>query len=99
MFPESELDHDNLIQRLVESVVCADCGASYETQDVHVIAQDEDAWTLVALCPVCGQESLVQAFMDIVTADDTNPPDLGEVVAWRRFLTLFNGDVHDLLKY
>lgn len=101
MTPDPELDHDFLIQYLVESIRCNDCGALYDEQDVQIVAHDSHAWTLAVFCPVCGAESVIMAYLDEADMIDPDlaPPDDGEVRAWGRFLALFRGDLRDLLRY
>ncbi len=94
----SELDHDTLIQRLIETVRCMECKSAYAAQDVYVVSQDEDSWTLVAVCAVCGAESVVMAYLDELGDSELDPPDEAEVAAWKRFLGSFNGDLRDLLR-
>lgn len=93
-----DLDHEILIRRLIESIRCTECGSAYAARDVHVVAQDNDTWTLEAQCPVCGMESIVLAYMDDDSDPDLAPPDSAEVAAWRRFLAHFHGDLRDLLR-
>lgn len=105
----SELDRDTLIQRLLEAVSCAECGSPYTAQDVYIVAQDGEAWAVVAFCPACGAESVILAYVDEVDAQDVTvipaetpqdrPPTLAEVAAWRRFLAAFDGDLRDLLAW
>jgi hypothetical protein len=97
MFSDSDLDDEVLIQRLIESVPCSECGSPYTAHDVHIVAQDETAWTLVAYCSECGVECLVKAFVDD-EADAYPPPDSDEVVAFGRFLAGFHGDLRALLE-
>jgi NAD-dependent SIR2 family protein deacetylase len=94
----SELDHDTLIQRLIETVRCMECKSAYAAQDVYVVSQDEDSWTLVAVCAVCGAESVVMAYLDEPDDDELAPPDEAELAAWKCFLGSFNGDLRDLLR-
>lgn len=96
MFSDSNLDDEVLIQRLIESVPCSECGSPYVAHDVHVVAQDETAWTLVAYCSVCGVECLVRAIVDD-EVDTIPPPDSDEVAAFGRFLAGFHGDLRALL--
>jgi hypothetical protein len=93
----SESDHDVLIQRLVDTLPCSECGSAYEAEDIYVIEQDLDTWTLVAFCTGCGAESLVKAYMEDALPGYLNPPDDYEIAAWREFLTQFDGDLRDLL--
>jgi hypothetical protein len=95
-----DLDHNVLIQHLVNTMPCSECGCAYEAHHVHVVAEEDDGWTLVAFCAECGVECLVHAFVDELDddADDTTaPPDVAEVAAWAHFLAEFNGDLRDLL--
>jgi len=98
-----DLDQEELIQRLVETLPCSACGGAYGPEDVHVIEQQVDTWTLAALCPECGAESVIKAYIDIVDDDPLDeelaPPDTAEVAAWRQFLADFHGDLRDLLYY
>ncbi len=98
-----DLDQETLIQRLVETLPCSECGGAYGAHDVRVVEQLDDAWTLVAVCPSCGVDTVIRAYVDIIEDDtisaDVAPPDVQEVVAWRQFLALFDGDLRDLLRY
>ena len=95
---EPDLDHDVVIRRLIETLPCSACGGHYGPQDVYVIEQDADAWTLVAFCPDCGAESLVKAYVADEAADPLAlPPDIDEVLDWRNFLVQFQGDLRDLM--
>ncbi len=93
----SESDHDILIQRLVDTLPCSECGGAYEAEDIYVIEQDSDTWTLVAFCTRCGAESLVKAYMGDALPGYLTPPDDYEITAWREFLAQFDGDLRDLL--
>ncbi len=86
-----------LIQQLIDAVPCSQCGEAYETREVHVIAQDDDTWTLVAYCTSCGVECLIRASMDEISAGLQEPPDRDEVADWSRYLAGFNGDLRGLL--
>ena len=97
MAADPDLDHEMLIRHLIEHVRCAECDSAYRAEDVYVIGREDDAWTLVAFCPVCGTESVVLAYLDEIDTTDAAPPDEEEVAAWRRFLAAFDGDLHDLL--
>jgi len=94
----SELDHETLIQHLIETVRCLECHSAYRAQDVYVVDQDEDSWTLVAVCAVCGADSVVTAYLDELDGSEWPPPDPDEVAAWKRFLETFDGDLRDLLR-
>lgn len=98
MPPDPDLDHEILIQYLVESIRCNECGGLYSERDVHIIAQDDHAWTLLVVCSNCGADSMIMAYLD---EDDSEcaPPDLAEVRAWHQFLDIFTGDLRDLLRY
>ncbi|MBN1965865.1 MAG: hypothetical protein JW910_14530 [Anaerolineae bacterium] len=94
-----ELDHELLIQRLIQSVSCTACDGLYGPDDVYVLADDVDTWTLLAVCPLCGTESMVLAYLDDAhVVSEVMPPDLAEVAAWRCFLAAFDGDLRDLLR-
>jgi len=97
MFSDSGLDDEVLIQRLIESVPCSECGHAYAAHDVHVVTQDETAWTLVAYCSACGVECLVRAIVDDEAAT-IPPPDSDEVAAFGRFLAGFHGDLRALIE-
>lgn len=100
MLANSDLDHDRLIQRLIDSLPCSECGSTYRWEDVFVVEEEAYSWTLVAFCKDCGIETVVQAMLeptDILSVDE--PPDLAEVAAWRYFLARFDGDLRDLLRH
>lgn len=99
MATHPELDHDALIQRLIAAVQCTACDGLYAAQDVRVLDDSAaDGWELLAVCPLCGVESVILAFW----ADDPVllawPPDLAEVAAWRKHLADFDGDLRDLMR-
>lgn len=67
MNPNSELDHDALLRRLIAAVPCSVCNSAFELQDVNVVSQeDEHEWMMVALCPNCGAESLIFLYVDVL---------------------------------
>ncbi len=115
MPPESDLNHEILIQYLIETIRCTECDSPYDAHDVHVVAQDEHAWTLVVVCSACGAESMIMAYLedgessveralpDPAATDliwpEVAPPDRSEIAAWSRFLQSFEGDLRDLLHY
>ncbi|GAB4568745.1 MAG: hypothetical protein Kow0077_00120 [Anaerolineae bacterium] len=97
---DPRLDHDALIRYLIDRLPCAHCGATYRKQDVLVIEEDIENWTLAATCPDCGEETLVHAFAEFEDSLPLEaPPDLAEVAAWRHFLARFDGDLRDLMRY
>jgi hypothetical protein len=98
MPPDPDLDHKILIQYLIESIRCTECDSPYAEQDVNVVAQDDQAWTLLVICSVCGAESMIMAYLDDEGGSKI-PPDDQEVAAWGRFLEHFDGDLRDLLQY
>ncbi len=111
---DSDHQYTTLIRYLVDTLPCVECGGAYEAQNIMVVDEDAQSWTLIALCAHCGAESVVRAVMDdgvdepVVGAAESImpetdvpvelPPDLAEVVAWRRFLHDFHGDLRDLLR-
>jgi hypothetical protein len=94
---DPDFDQEMLIQQLIDAVPCSQCGQSYEAHEVHVIAQDDDTWTLVAACSSCGVECLIRASMDEMNAGVQEPPDRDEVAAWGQFLAGFEGDLRGLI--
>lgn len=100
MSGNSELDHDLLIRRLVNTLPCSECGSAYRSEDVFVVEEEAHSWTLVAFCPECGIECLVKAFVEVEEAvlPTDEPPDMAEVAAWGDFLASFEGDLLDLLR-
>lgn len=94
---DPDLDDEAVIQHLIESVRCSECGGAYEAEDVYILSQENDTWALVAYCPTCGLESVVMAYVDATYSADMDPPDEDEVAAWGRFLAAFEGDLRDLL--
>lgn len=67
MNPDSELDHDALLRRLIAAVPCSVCNSAFDLHDVNVVSQeDEHEWMLVALCPNCGAESLIFLYVDVL---------------------------------
>lgn len=99
MLSDSDLDHDLLIQYLVETLPCSECGAAYHAHDVLIVEREADAWSVVVLCPECGVESMVKAYVDDSLEGVILPPDEIELIDWRRFLARFDGDLRDLLLY
>ncbi len=99
MTGNSDLDHDILIRRLINTLPCSECGSAYRWEDVFVVEEEAQSWTLVAFCPECGMECLVKAFVEeepALLAEE--PPDMAEVAAWGDFLAGFDGDLLDLLR-
>lgn len=99
MTPEPELDRQYVIQYLIDSIACNECGSEYAAHNIYVISQEDNTWTLMVTCPHCGSESVVMAYLDEMDDDALLPPDEGEITAWRFFLSHFAGDLNDLLTY
>jgi len=88
MAPDADdRDHAILIRYLVETLPCVECGGMYGTQDITVVDEDAGSWTLVALCPHCGAESVVRAVVDndaeepLFEADESIAPGQWEMKA------------------
>ena len=47
---DPDLDDEAVIQHLIESVRCSECGGAYEAEEVYILSQENDTWALVAYC-------------------------------------------------
>ncbi len=82
---DSDREHATLIRYLIDTLPCVECGGSYGTQDITVVDEDAESWTLVAQCPHCGAESVVRAVLDedagepAVEAGEPAAPEAGDI--------------------
>ncbi|MFC1913180.1 hypothetical protein ACFLX7_03200 [Chloroflexota bacterium] len=101
------------IKRLLASMKCGGCGRRYEADSIDILGQQEDLWFLKILCPVCHTQYLVVAVVkagmvnevitDLTEVELEKFSGIGGVVTddvldMHNFLTIFDGDLSQLLR-
>lgn len=94
-----------LIAFVARHLACHACGASYRLDDVQVTHHHREQWRLLATCPACTAQRVIEAYdgppYEHLESPDAIPllPPLSaqDVREWRVFLRQFTGDIQALL--
>jgi len=100
------------IKHLIATIQCANCGAQYSLDDIHVLGHRGDLWVSAVVCRHCGTQGLIFAMVkdDEETAEvitDVDPEEMevfrnlpeismNEVLDMHLFLRDFDGDFSSL---
>ena len=102
--PIDNQGNSDLVGFVVRCMTCHHCGESYRPDDVTVALDDGVQRLLTAICPVCGTAQQITAYdqppyyqLHPAVRVNVTPITEADVIAWRRYLASFQGDVRDLL--
>ena len=107
MSTESDPDRSPYIRRLIATIECANCGAKYSLDDIHVLGHRGGLWVSAVVCGQCGTQGLIFAMvqdeenieivadMEVEEKEDLESlPEISvnEILDLRLFLRDYSGD-------
>ncbi|HET8569974.1 MAG TPA: hypothetical protein VFM93_13420 [Candidatus Limnocylindria bacterium] len=94
----------NWLEGIFGTVRCANCGATYDREDVSVVGNREEYWFVRCSCHACGTQGIgVVIVKELAATSATAEPaaereaiSVDDVIAAHEVLRAHTGDVHSL---
>ena len=92
----------HLIQKLLSSVKCNQCGQHYESDNIDIIEHKDNTWFLSVYCPVCQKQSFVIAVVriskEVEAATDLTEAELEKFKDSGHITVDYMLDLHNFMK-